>query len=139
MAKRAKKRTAPLRFNAVVERGHKGCAFVLPFAPGTRAAPRGRWLVNGTVAGARFEGEVGLRWGRYFMCVDDESLRALGLCEGDTARVTMKRRAPNELDPPKMPRLPGVRLVASRSGVASRAIARRRRSASNRRASRSSR
>ena len=102
MAKRAKKRpakrasaTAPAvtqRFEAVVERGHKGCAFVLPFAPGTRAAPRGRWFVRGTVAGARFEGEVGLRWGRYFMCVDDESLRARGQCEGDTARVSMKRR-----------------------------------------------
>jgi hypothetical protein len=46
------------------------------------------------------------------MGVDDESLRALGLSEGDTARVTMKRRAPNELDPPKIPRVPGVRLVA---------------------------
>ncbi|HET6162559.1 MAG TPA: DUF1905 domain-containing protein [Planctomycetota bacterium] len=121
MARRAKKKSAnrasatkaaaPLRFDAVVERGHKGCAFVLPLAPGTRAAPRGRWFVRGTVAGARFEGEVGLRWGRYFMCVDDESLRALGLAEGDTARVTMRRRAPNDLDPPKLPRLPGVRLV----------------------------
>ncbi len=109
---KAVKAAAPLRLDAVVERGHKGCAFVLPIAPGARAAPRGRWFVGGTVAGARFEGEVGLRWGRYFMCVDDESLRALGLSEGDTARVTMRRRAPNELDPPQLPRLPGVRLVA---------------------------
>jgi hypothetical protein len=122
MAERAKKKptkkasapkpSATLRFDAMVERGHKGCAFVLPDAPVTRAAPRGRWFVSGTVAGARFEGEVGRRWGRWFMCVDDESLRALGLAEGDAARVTMKRRAMNELDPPELPRLPGVRLVA---------------------------
>lgn len=122
MAKRAKKRpakrasapkaAAPLRFDAVVERGHKGCAFVLPFAPPSRHAPRGRWYVAGTIAGARFEGEVGCRWGRYFMGVDDESLRALGIAEGDAARVTMRRRAPNELDPPKIARVPGVRLVA---------------------------
>jgi hypothetical protein len=111
MAKRAKS-AAPQRFDAVVERGHKGCAFVLPFEPGARAAPRGRWFVRGTIGRARFEGEVGLRWGRYFMCVDDESLSALGLGEGDTARVTMRRRAPNDLDPPKLPRLPGVRLLA---------------------------
>jgi hypothetical protein len=116
MAKRATRKSvkaeATQRFDAVVERGHKGCAFVLPFKPGARASARGRWFVSGTVAGARFEGEVGLRWGRYFMCVDDDSLRALGLAEGDTARVTMRRRAPNDLDPPKLPRLPGVRLLA---------------------------
>ena len=116
MAKRAtrkpEKSAATRRFDAVVERGHKGCAFVLPFAPGTRAAPRGRWFVSGIIGRTRFEGEIGLRWGRYFMCVDDESLRALGLAEGDTARVTMRRRAQNDLDPPKLPRLPGVRLVA---------------------------
>jgi hypothetical protein len=125
MAKRAKKKPAKranaaksgatLRFDAVVERGHKGCAFVLPDAAVTRAAPRGRWFVSGTVAGARYEGEVGRRWGRWFMCVDDESLRALGLAEGDTARITLKRRPANELDPQELPRLPGVRLAAARN------------------------
>ena len=106
-------KASTLRFDAVVVRGHKEiCAFVLPDVPLTRAAPRGRWFVRGTVAGARFEGEVGRRWGRWFMGVDDESLRALGLAEGDAARIAMKRRAPNELDPPKIARVPGVRLVA---------------------------
>ena len=107
MAKRAIR-----RFDAVVERGHKGCAFVLPFEPGARAAARGRWFVRGTIGRARFEGEIGLRWGRYFMCVDDEALGALGLAPGDVARISMQPRAANELDPPKLPRLPGVRLVA---------------------------
>jgi hypothetical protein len=98
MAKRAKKKPvkranaaksgASLRIDAVVERGHTG---------------------------ARYEGEVGRRWGRWFMCVDDESLRALGLAEGDTARITLKRRPANELDPQELPRLPGVRLAAARN------------------------
>jgi len=57
---RAAKSGAPLRFDAVVERGHKGiCAFVLPFAPGARVAPRGRWFVAGRSPGCASKAKSG--------------------------------------------------------------------------------
>ncbi len=66
------------RFTADVVEGHKGvCAVLVPFDPEEvwrqlpvrLAGRRHGWPVKGLVAGARFGGYVGERWGRFFVDV----------------------------------------------------------------------
>lgn len=101
---------ATRRFEAAIEPGHKGCAIILPFDPATAWGRRARHFVRGSFHGARYEAEVGHRWGRWFIVVGDDLLASLSLRPGDTARVTMTSRPRNVLDAPDAPRLPSIRL-----------------------------
>jgi hypothetical protein len=106
MAARGKSR----RFKSVVELGHKGCAIILPFDPASAWGRRPRHFVRGTLNGAPVEAEIGRRFGRHFTVVDDDLLAALRLEPGDVVAVAVRSRPRNELDAPKPPLLPAIRL-----------------------------
>jgi hypothetical protein len=102
--------TKSKRFTAEVEQGHKGCAVILPFDPDRTWGRKERHFVTGTLAGHAVDGEVGHRWGRFFVCVDDDLREALRLAPGDAVTVSLRPRAKDELDGGKAPRLPGFRI-----------------------------
>jgi hypothetical protein len=108
-------RRATQSFAAVVESGHKGCALVLPFDPRKVWGRRARQFVGGTLNGRRFEGEIGLRWGRHFLFLGDDVLDALQSAAGDELSVVLRRREANELDAPIALRLPPTRLLSVRT------------------------
>ncbi len=98
-------RAAPksARFAAEIQQGHKGAALILPFDPElvwglapspVSEAPGGKrgWLVRGTLAGTRFEGWIGTRWGRHFVLTDAELCARAGVKVGDTVDVVLEPR-----------------------------------------------
>jgi hypothetical protein len=99
---RAKKKMA--RFRAEILMGHKGAAVLVPFDPEEVWAiparkvsdqPGGKegFLVKGTLAGARFESWIGLRWGRRFVLTPGELLARAEVKVGDTVEVTLSPRS----------------------------------------------
>jgi hypothetical protein len=98
------------RFEAAIETGHRGCAIIVPFDPASAWGRRARHFIRGTIHGARYEAEIGFRWGRCFVVVGDDVLASRSLRPGDAARVTMTSRPKNVLDAPTAPRLPSMRL-----------------------------
>ena len=51
---------------------------------------RDGWLVKATVNGTRFDGYIGIRWGRFFLIVDAELRYALGVSVGDTLSLVVE-------------------------------------------------
>jgi hypothetical protein len=87
---------AKTRFEAELIEGHKGVTVVIvPFNPEVawsrkpvRLDPRrDGWLVTGTANGVRFDGYIGLRWGRFFIIVDAGLRAAAKVSIGD--KLTM--------------------------------------------------
>ena len=81
-----------VRFDAELIEGHKGVtAVMIPFdpevlfaSPPVRLDPRrDGWLVEGTVQGARLLGYIGLRWGRFFLIIDEATRAAAKVKVGD--------------------------------------------------------
>jgi hypothetical protein len=91
-------RRKAIGFEATLFQGHKGVtAVIVPFDP--RAtwdrepvpldARREGWLVAGTVNGARFEGWIGFRWGRFFLIVDAALRAAAEVAVGDALEIAI--------------------------------------------------
>jgi hypothetical protein len=89
----------PRRFRAEILTGHKGDAVLVPFDPAAEwdldtvevELPwRTGWPVQGTLAGAKFRGWVGRRWGRFFLLVDAALQRAAGVKAGDEVDVVLR-------------------------------------------------
>lgn len=91
-------RRKAIGFEANLFQGHKGVtAVIVPFDP--RAtwerepvpldARREGWLVAGTVNGARFEGWIGFRWGRFFLIVDAALRAAAEVAVGDALEIAI--------------------------------------------------
>jgi hypothetical protein len=91
-------RRKAIGFEANLFQGHKGVtAVIVPFDP--RAiwerepvpldARREGWLVAGTVNGARFEGWIGFRWGRFFLIVDAALRAAAKVAVGDALEIAI--------------------------------------------------
>jgi hypothetical protein len=93
-------------FEAELVEGHKGVTVVIvPFDPEVQwsrkpirlDARRHGWLVAGTANGARFDGFIGERWGRYFIVIEAALRAAAGVAVGDTLTLvvapTTTRRA----------------------------------------------
>jgi len=85
-------------FSAELVEGHKGVTpVIVPFDPTLvwDVAPvalddrREGWLIAGTMNGAKFEGWIGHRWGRYFVIVDAALRKAAGISVGDTVDVVI--------------------------------------------------
>jgi len=92
------------RFKAEILLGHKGAAVIVPFDPEEVWAiparkvselPGGKQghLVRGTIAGTRFEGWIGTRWGRRFILTPGELLARAKISVGDTVEVVLSPRA----------------------------------------------
>jgi Domain of unknown function (DUF1905) len=88
-------------FHAEILDGHKGAAVIVPFDPAaewgsTPAAVPAPWklghLVRGTLAGQRFDGWIGKRWGRHFLLVDEALQRQAGITIGDVVIVSLSPR-----------------------------------------------
>ena len=88
------------RFRSVVELGHKGCAVIVPFDPAEKwkseptkifSPVYGKEMpghpVSGTIAGKRFSGWIGHRWGRHFLLVDEDLRTAAGVAVGEEVDV----------------------------------------------------
>lgn len=99
----ARAATKSARFAAEIQQGHKGAALILPFDPElvwglapsqVSEAPGGKrgWLVRGTLAGTRFEGWIGTRWGRHFVLTDAALCARAGVKVGDTVDVVLEPR-----------------------------------------------
>jgi len=91
------------RFSAELEAGHKGCAVIVPFDPSVEwglapqpvhSAVYGRAMsghpVRGTLAGTKFTGWIGHRWGRFFVLVDENFRKAAGVAAGDRVDVVLE-------------------------------------------------
>ncbi len=87
------------RFTTELIEGHNGVTVVLvPFSPEVvwRQKPyrldarRDGWLVTGTFNRRKFDGYVGLRWGRYLIIVDPELLNAAHARVGDIVSVVVE-------------------------------------------------
>lgn len=92
------------RFEAEILMGHKGAARIVPFDPEevwcivpSRVSdlPGGKegLLVRGTLAGTKFEGWIGKRWGRRFVLTDEELLARAKVKVGDTVEVVLGPRS----------------------------------------------
>jgi|RhiMethySRZTD1v2_1073278.scaffolds.fasta_scaffold1369365_2 hypothetical protein len=92
------------RFKAEILMGHKGAAVIVPFDPEevwgiapskVSDVPGGKqgFLVRGTLAGTRFQGWIGQRWGRRFVLTDGELLEKSGAKVGDTVELVLEPRA----------------------------------------------
>ena len=86
-------------FAAELVQGHKGVTVVIaPFSPrevwGVEPvaldARREGWLVTGAMNGAKFDGWIGFRWGRYFIIVDAALRKAAGIGVGDSVDVVVR-------------------------------------------------
>jgi uncharacterized protein DUF1905 len=105
-------RQGPVRFRAVLLDGHKGAACEVPFDPaerwGVAAGPlwRGRrgHRVSAVVGGVRHDTAVVPRSKRFWMLVDDATMRAAGVAVGDEVDVALEpsaAAAPKPLRPPR--------------------------------------
>jgi hypothetical protein len=90
------------RFEAELIEGHKGVTVVIvPFDPEVAwsmkpirlAGRRHGWPVRGTADGARFEGYVGERWGRFFIIIDRQLREAAEVAVGDTLAMLVEPSA----------------------------------------------
>lgn len=92
------------KFEAEILMGHKGAAVLVPFDPeevwGIPARkvsdlPGGKegHLVRGTIAGTKFEGWIGKRWGRRFVLTPKELLARAKVRVGDAVEVVLSPRA----------------------------------------------
>jgi hypothetical protein len=94
------------RFEAELIEGHKGVTVVIvPFDPELQwsrkpvrlDARRHGWPIAGTANGARFDGFIGERWGRFFIIVEPALRGSAGVAVGDTLALvvapTASRRA----------------------------------------------
>jgi hypothetical protein len=54
------------------------------------AGRRHGWLVKGTANGARFDGYIGERWGRFFLALDAALRKAAGVVAGDTVAIAIE-------------------------------------------------
>jgi hypothetical protein len=93
------------RFKAEILMGHKGAAVIVPFDPEevwgiapkqVSDFPGGKegFLVRGTLAGTKFEGWIGKRWGRRFVLTDEELLEKAGVKVGDVVEIVLEPRSP---------------------------------------------
>jgi predicted DNA-binding protein (MmcQ/YjbR family) len=80
------------RFDAELTQGHKGVVVaIVPFDPQQRwrcepvrlAGRRHGWPVTGKMNGAKLEGYIGERWGRFFVIIDRELRAAARVAVGD--------------------------------------------------------
>ena len=92
------------KFKAEILMGHKGAAVIVPFDPEevwglapkkVSDIPGGKqgFLVRGTLAGTKFEGWIGTRWGRRFVLTDEELLAKAGVKVGDVVELVLEPRA----------------------------------------------
>jgi hypothetical protein len=90
------------RFSTELVEGHGGVTVVIvPFDPAMvwDAKPvalddrREGWLVRGTTNRAKFEGWIGLRWGRHFIILDEAQRRAAKVRVGDVVDVVVEPTA----------------------------------------------
>jgi hypothetical protein len=86
------------RFMAELIQGHKGVtAILVPFDPEqawdkkpVKIDPRrDGWLIRGSLNGARFEGWIGYRWGRFFIILSAELRAAAGVAVGDKVHAVV--------------------------------------------------
>ena len=86
-------------FTAELVEGHKGVTVVIvPFDPrevwGVEPVAlderREGWLVSGTVNGAKLDGWIGFRWGRYFIMIDPALRGVAKASVGDTLDVVVR-------------------------------------------------
>ena len=91
------------RFKAEILMGHKGAAVLVPFDPEEVWAiparkvsdqPGGKegHLVRGTIAGTRFEGWIGYRWGRRFILTDEQLCKQAKVKVGDVVEFVLEPR-----------------------------------------------
>lgn len=85
--------------------GHKGAAVIVPFdpaelwriepvqVPSAEYGERPGFLVAASIAGHRFDGWIGNRWGRFFMIVSPQVRKAAKVSVGDVVRVEVTPRA----------------------------------------------
>ena len=94
-----KKRMTKVRFEAELIEGHKGVTpVIVPFdpeeqwgRPPVRLDPRrDGWLVKGKANGTRFEGYIGVRWGRFFLIIDAELRETLDVKVGDVLSMVVE-------------------------------------------------
>ena len=94
-----KKRMTRVRFEAELMEGHKGVTPVMvPFDPEEQwGSPpvrldsrRDGWLVKGKANGTRFEGYIGVRWGRFFLIIDAELRETLDVSVGDVLSMVVE-------------------------------------------------
>jgi hypothetical protein len=90
---------AKTRFEADLIEGHKGVVVVIvPFDPEEKwsrkpvrlAGRRHGWPVRGTLDGIAFDGYVGERWGRFFVIVERELMRAADVSVGEPVEVKLE-------------------------------------------------
>jgi hypothetical protein len=92
------------KFKAEILMGHKGAAVLVPFDPEEVWAiparkvsdmPGGKegHLVRGTIAGTKFEGWIGYRWGRRFVLTPEDLLARAKVSVGDTVEVVLAPRS----------------------------------------------
>jgi len=92
------------KFKAEILMGHKGAAVIVPFDPEevwgiapkkVSDIPGGKegFLVRGTLAGTKFEGWIGKRWGRRFVLTDEQLLARAKVMVGDTVEVVLAPRS----------------------------------------------
>jgi len=87
-----------VQFEAELVEGHKGVTVVLvPFDPETtwskkplRLDPRrDGWLIAGTANGVKFDGYIGMRWGRFFIIIESSLREAAKVAVGDTLHMSI--------------------------------------------------
>jgi len=87
------------RFEARLVEGHQGVTVVIvPFDPEAvwlqkpfrLAGRRHGWLVKGTANGARFNGYIGDRWGRFFIQLSDRLCTTAGASIGDSVSIVVE-------------------------------------------------
>jgi len=87
------------RFEARLVEGHQGVTVVIvPFDPEAvwlqkpfrLAGRRHGWLVKGTANGARFNGYIGDRWGRFFIQLSDRLCTTAGTSIGDSVSIVVE-------------------------------------------------
>lgn len=92
------------KFKAEILMGHKGAAVLVPFDPEevwgiapcrVSDFPGGKegFLVHGTLAGTRFEGWIGKRWGRRFVLTDERLCAKAKVKVGDVVELVLEPRA----------------------------------------------
>jgi hypothetical protein len=86
------------RFAAELIEGHKGVTVVIvPFDPEEAwlqkpirlDARRHGWLITGTANGARCDGYIGERWGRFFIIIEPALREAARVSVGDTLEMVI--------------------------------------------------
>jgi len=133
-------------FETELIEGHGGVTVVIvPFDPrqvwDVEPVPlddrREGWLVRGTINGAKLDGWIGFRWGRYFIIVDADLRRAAKVAVGDLVSVAVEptrsaRALAKALEQAPLTTAPRRRSSVSTSSTTARPAAPRPRSARSR-------